>query len=313
MSRQPYSVRMRDLDDLLGVNRRGLTDEQRAVNAANYEALQRACERAKVRRPDAVSVLRVLVDTTHPATGLTDQAVTQLATKCDLGSDTVKRALTALTQAGLLETVKRGGGPRGAGAERSQPTVRRATFLTEVSDQPPVDSGLTRRTEVPNSAHQRANSAHSGAPPYALPTPTPLPVRASNETRGATGNSMGGIGEAQQGNDPWAAELIDNLAHAIYSHEAEQGQAAKVVNPAAVIRTRKRPLAEAWVTDQLLKRSDSDTLRHLAPDDPDLLAWGVSEVRQENTYGAASTACVRARDLEAACREPCCMRGSKAV
>lgn len=314
MSRQPYSRRMRDLDDLQGVTHHDLTDEQRAVNAARYEALRVACQVAKVRRSDAVSVLRVLVDTTNPHTGLTDQAVTQLATKCDLGPDTVKRCLTAITQAGLCETVKRGGGPRGAGAERSQPTVRKLTFLTELSDELPVDTGLTRRTEVANSAHQRANSAHLSAPPYALPTPNPLPVRASNETRAAAGNSMGVIREARKNStDTWQANLTDHLARAIYSHEAGLGLAAKVSNPDAVIRTRKRPLAEAWVTNDLLKRSDSDTLRHLAPDDPDLLAWGVSEVRQEHAYGAASAACVRARELAAACCAPCCAPESKAV
>lgn len=304
MSSKPYARRMTDFDNLRGVTNNSLTDEQRAYWAGLYEALRVACVAQKVRRSDAVSVLSELVGATSPVTGLVDQSLSQLGVKCDLNEATVKRCLAAITQAGLVEAVKRGGGPAKAGSTQRQATVRRVTFLTDSNAEPPVDTDRTERTEGANSAHLNANSAHLSAPHYAVSTPTPLRVSASSNARPTTGQGSGGIREAQKGNDSttWQVRLIDHLATAIYNHEASKGLAAQVNNPGAVIRTRKRPLAEAWVTGVLLTRGDAADFLYLPPDDPDLITWGVGEALGEQAYGAAGAACRKAHEAADAAR-----------
>ncbi len=304
MSSKPYARRMTDFDNLRGVTNNSLTDEQRAYWEGRYEALRVACRGQGVRRSDAVSVLRELVGATSSVTGLVDQSLSQLAVKCDLSSKTVQRCLAAITQAGLVEAVKRGGGPAKAGSTQRQATVRRVTFLTDSNAEPPVDTDRTQDTSDANSGHSAANSGHSGVLYYAVSTPTPLRDSASSNARPTTGQGSGGIREAQKGNDSttWQVRLIDHLATAIYNHEASKGLAAQVNNPGAVIRTRKRPLAEAWVTGVLLTRGDAADFLYLPPDDPDLITWGVGEALGEQAYGAAGAACRKAHEAADAAR-----------
>lgn len=292
MSSKPYAHRFRDFDNLRGVTNNSLTDLQRAYWEGRYEALRVACVAQKVRRSDAVSVLSELVGATSPVTGLVDQSLSQLAVKCDLSSKTVQRCLAAITQAGLVEELKRGGGPAKAGSTQRQATVRRVTFLTDSNAEPPVDTDRTQDTSDANSGHSDANSGHSGVLYYALSTPTPLRVSASSNARPTTGQGSGGTREAQKGNDSttWKARLIDNLATAIYNDEAERGLTAQVKFPAAVIK-RKRAAAEAWVTGELLKRGDADNFRLLPPDHRDLLAWGVQRSNGEVGADAGGRAC----------------------
>jgi hypothetical protein len=72
-----------------------------------------------------------------------------------------------------------------------------------------------------------------------------------------------------------------------------------VTHPEAVVRKNKRPLAEAWVRG-LLQRSDAATIRHLPPDDRDLIAWGVACALGETGVGPSGQAVPRAKELERA-------------
>lgn len=300
----PYSDRLRDRDDLLGVARNSMSDSEREQWTAKREALKAAAAQCKVRWPDTLNVLAQLVISTSPQTGLVDQSLSQLETKCGLGRKTVQRVLDALKLAGLLADEKRGGGPvaRSKGKQAPQATVRRLLFLVPLDqrateDTAPVDSELTEDTERNNSGHLRANSGHSGVLYYRSSTEPPYPTKAAAVGNGAAGSRSGGGTEREAGKDSWADQLAWNVAAGVLAHEKEQGRADKVRNPDAVIRTQKLPAAQEWV-QQLMRRSNAQELALLACTDRDLITWGVGAVLDDGGgVWAASDACRRAKEL----------------
>jgi hypothetical protein len=303
----PYSDKLRDLDDLLGVDRSSMSDSEREQWAAKRDAAQTAAKQCKVRWPDMISVLRVLVVSSSANTGLTDQSLGQLETKTGLGRKTVQRALDGLKLAGLVADEKRGGGPaaRSKGKQAPQATVRRLVFLVPLDqrrteDTGPVDSALTEDTQRANSGHLEANSGHSGVLYYRSSTEPPTPVAVSAEARAGTGPCSGGQEKARERNatgDRWADQYAWNVARAVFAHEREQGTADKVRDPDAVIRTRKLPAAQEWV-QRLLARSDGANFRLLEPSDRNLITWGVGEVLGDGGgVWAAGEACKQAQAL----------------
>lgn len=289
----PYSDRLRDLDDLLGVARKSMGDSEREQWAAKREALKQAAAAHKVRWSDTLSVLTRLVISTSANTGTTDQSLSQLETKCGLGRKTVQRALDALKAAQLCADEKRGGGPvnRKQGRQAPQATVRRLLFLVPLDqrateDTAPVDSELTEDTERNNSGHLSNNSGHSGVLYYRSSTEPPYPTKAAAVGNGAAGSRSGGGKEKQkEGNGSWCEQVAWNVAAGVFDHEKEQGQADRVRNPDAVIRKHKLEPAQAWV-QQLMGRSDSHKLQLLPATNRDLIAWGVSAVLGEQSWRA---------------------------
>lgn len=303
----PYSDRLRDLDDLLGVARSSMSDSEREQWTAKREALKAAAAQCKVRWPDVLAVLTRLVISSSPLTGTTDQSLSQLETKTGLGRKTVQRALDGLKLAGLVADEKRGGGPvaRSKGKQAPQATVRRLLFLVPLDqrrteDTGPVGNALTEDTGRANSGHLKANSGHSGVLYYRSSTETPTTAAVSAEARAATGSRMGVQEKARESTttgDRWADQYAWNVAHALFAHEREQGRADKVRNPDAVIRTHKLPAAQAWV-QRLLARSDGANFRLLEPSDCDLIGWGVGEVLGDGGgVTAGGDACRRAQAL----------------
>ena len=296
----PYSDRMRDLDDLLGVTRTSMSDSEREQWTAKREALKQAAAARKVRWSDVLNVLTRLVISASKTTGLTDQSQTQLATKTGLHTKTVQRALDACKEAQLLVDEKRGGGPRKQG-KQAQATVRRLLFLVpldqrETADTQPVDTELTADTQGDNSGHLDNNSGHSGVRYYRSSTETPTPAQTAHSSHAVGGSRSGGQGKQRENTGSWCDQVAWNVAAAVLAHEKEQGRADRVRDPDAVIRKHKLPAAVDWV-QQLMRRTDAQALGLLSPTDRDLIAWGVSEVLQEGTYSTASDACRRAHAL----------------
>lgn len=300
----PYSDRLRDRDDLLGVARNSMGDSEREQWTAKREALKQAAAAHKVRWSDTLNVLAQLVISTSPQTGLVDQSLSQLETKCGLGRKTVQRVLDALKLAGLLADEKRGGGPvaRSKGKQAPQATVRRLLFLVPLDqrateDTAPAAGELTEDTERTNSGHLRANSGHSGVLYYRSSTEPPYPTKAEAERSGTAGSHSGGGKEKQkEGNGSWCDQVAWNVAAGVLAHEKEQGRAEQVRDADAVIRKHKLPAAQEWVR-QLMARSDSHQLQLLAPSDRDLITWGVSAVLGEGGGWAARDAVERAQQL----------------
>lgn len=304
----PYSDRLRDLDDLLGVTRSSMSDSEREQWTAKREALKAAAKQCKVRWPDTLSVLRVLLVSASANTGLTDQSLSQLETKTGLGRKTVQRVLDALKLAGLLADEKRGGGPvaRSKGKQAPQATVRRLLFLVPLDqrvteDTEAVDGELTEDTERANSGHLRANSGHSGVPYYRSSTEPPYPANAEPVQIARPVAVSGGQGKARERNTAgdWCDQVALSVATALFAHEKAQGRADRVRNPDAVIKAHKLPAAQEWV-QQLMRRSDAHQLRLLSPTDRNLTAWGVGEVLGDGggMYDAGE-ACRRAHALAA--------------
>lgn len=294
----PYSDRLRDLDDLLGVARSSMIDSEREQWAAKREAAKAAAAQCKVRWPDVVSVLRVLVISSSQQTGTTDQSLSQLETKTGLGRKTVQRALDSLKLAGLVADERRGGGPvaRSKGKQAPQATVRRLVFLV------PLEQRQTEDTQRANSGHLEANSGHSGVLYYRASTEPPTPAAVSAEARGGTGPRFGGQGEARESTatgDHWADQYAWAVAQAVFAHEREHGRADGIRHPDAVIKKRKLPAAQEWV-QRLLARSDGDDFRLLDPTDHDLIDWGVGAVLNDGGgVTAGGRACERAHALAA--------------
>jgi len=254
----PYSDRLRDLDDLLGVARSSMTDSEREQWAAKREALKAAAAQCKVRWPDVLSVLRVLVVSSSANTGLTDQSLGQLETKTGLGRKTVQRALDALKLAGLVADEKRGGGPaaRSKGKQAPQATVRRLVFLVPLDqrrteDSGPVDNSLTEDTQRANSGHLEANSGHSGVLYYRSSTEPPTPAAVSAEARAGTGSRSGGQEKAREGTatgDLWVEQVARAAAERWLQRDSDNG--LQVRSREALISKRLpkcRTRAQEWV------------------------------------------------------------------
>lgn len=184
--------------------------DQYLATPADSNPLRAACQLGKVKPCHAVAVLRVLV--TASRQGRCDQSVAQVAAKLWLPEPTVRRALQALTSAGLLVTVQKGRSPGRAGkGQPGRAAVRRITLLDQLAAAAP-DAEMT---------------AHSGRNDRA-PECAPLRVRSTEKpprgkTRNAPPLTLTGRGgnEQQTGQRSWS-RAEQELASKAAQHLCEQ-------------------------------------------------------------------------------------------
>ena len=262
----PYPNKLRDLDDLRGVERGGLSDDQRAVWAAKREQLRQAASDCGVRWPDVLNLLTQLVIAARPTTGCCDPSVGQLEAKTGLGEKQVRRGLEALKQAGLLTDVRRGGGP-GRNGRPAQATVRQLLFLTPVESEPTADELRTVDAGTPDSTGP--NSGQSGVRYYRASTEPPTDASASCEVTAAAGSGQGGGNEAKsaksKGGD-WVGLVAANAAR-----ESVRLKPTGIHSAAAVLPVRTK--AALGYLEALKVRSDWEALQLLPPDHPALVRW----------------------------------------
>lgn len=262
----PYPNKLRDFDDLVGVERGGLSDDQRAVWAAKRERLRQAASSCGIRWSDVLNLLYKLVVAAKPATGCCDPSVGQLEVKTGLRDKQVRRGLEALKQAGLLTDVRRGGGP-GRNGRPAQATLRQLLFLTPVESEPTADKLRTVDAGTPDSTGP--NSGQSGVRYYRASTEPPTDASASCEVTAAAGSGQGGGNKAKsaksQGGD-WVGQLAANAARESVRLKPEGIHSATAVLP---VRTK----AALGYLEALKARSDWEALQLLPPDHPALVRW----------------------------------------
>ena len=117
--RDPYGQRLTDLDNWLL-----LPDNIAQITTAAA---------GKIAVDRCASVLRLLVSKTNKISGTVDQTYQQISDATQLSAEQVKRAVTVLTNIGVLITVT-GSRSGGAGGAAGRAPVRRIAFLSAVDN-----------------------------------------------------------------------------------------------------------------------------------------------------------------------------------
>ena len=258
--------KLRDLSDLLGEKRSGLSDDQVAVWAEKRELLRQAAKDSKVRWPDVLSVLRCLVVAARVATRCCDLSVSQLVAKTGLHEKQVRRCLDALKQAGLMADLTRGGGT-GRGGRLPKATTRQLLFLTPVESGPTGDELRTPTAGTPDTTGP--NSGHLSVRYYGSPTTPPTTASASCELTATAGPGSGGGNEAKSAksqSDDWVSQLAENAAR-----ESVRLKPNGIHSPTAVANSRTK--AARGYVEALSERSDWEALQLLPPDHVALVRW----------------------------------------
>ena len=142
--RDPYGQRLTDLDNWLL-----LPDNIAQITTAAA---------GKIAVDRCTAVLRVLVSKTNKISGTVDQTYQQISDATQLSAEQVKRAVTVLTNIGVLITVT-GSRSGGAGGAAGRAPVRRIAFLSAVDI-----SGMAVQSEPNGGAVNRNGSAVSCTP-----------------------------------------------------------------------------------------------------------------------------------------------------
>ena len=273
--RKPYAQRLTDLDNWL-------------LLPANTELLK-AVTGGKVDLHKVVLVLTRCVIAVNDTSGTFDLTLQQLAERTLLPPKAVQRALTALTNAGVLVTVtgSRSGGAAGAAGRAP---VRRIAFLS------PVDiAGMAGQLErlagqldpIGGTVNpERQDSQLS--PPSVIPSVNPSVIPSEGEK------------VAQSENQP---ELAQTLKQQVLSKVADRLVAQAVSNglpirsPEGFNRTQHSKALSAWNKAQQWL---GEGLRLLTPQHPDhyvLLDWCAAVASGE------TPALATYQQLEAACKK----------
>jgi hypothetical protein len=142
--RDPYGQRLTDLDNWLL-----LPDNLAQIRTAAA---------GKIAVDRCTAVLRVLVSKTNKISGTVDQTYQQISDATQLSAEQVKRAVTVLTNIGVLITVT-GSRSGGAGGAAGRAPVRRIAFLSAVDI-----SGMAVQSEPNGGAVNRNGGAVSCTP-----------------------------------------------------------------------------------------------------------------------------------------------------
>jgi hypothetical protein len=142
--RDPYGQRLTDLDNWLL-----LPDNIAQITTAAA---------GKIAVDRCTAVLRVLVSKTNKISGTVDQTYQQISDATQLSAEQVKRAVTVLTNIGVLITVT-GSRSGGAGGAAGRAPVRRIAFLSAVDI-----SGMAVQSEPNGGAVNRNGGAVSCTP-----------------------------------------------------------------------------------------------------------------------------------------------------
>jgi hypothetical protein len=147
------------------------------------------CRQAAAQWPLVVSVLTRLVLTSTRSDGCTDQSLEQLAAKTRQSTDQVRRALAALTKAGVVVTEQKAvSGGRGGGKGRA--AVRRVTILWPAAEPAAAEPATTIPATEMGARRSRNDRASGRAPLRVLSTETP-PVRSVDNLKPAAAEPAG--------------------------------------------------------------------------------------------------------------------------
>lgn len=288
-------------DALLGINAEKLSDDERtywAQRLAELEqttATENAAGRESLRIDKVVHVLEVVVRTANNDSLRCDQAISQLMAHTRLSERTVKRCLKVLKDCDLVPVLSNGGGPN------KRPAVRWVKFVDEYRKRAaaaagPVDDEQTQAKPDRTQAKLHRTQATSG-PHYSITTATPTSAHVATEAQAPTARAAGGNEAREARATDWCEQVAVNVGRALFHHECSKGMNADVHNAEAVIRTQRAARARPWVSE-LMRRSDAADLRQLAPDDSDLIAWGLGVVLGDGSGAyAGNDACKRAHAL----------------
>jgi DNA-binding transcriptional ArsR family regulator len=271
MSDAPYHYKLRDVADLFGVPREGLTDQQRSQYAAMLAQLDEATKAADLSQDKVTLVLRQLAWRTSPYTGQVAETVEQLAAELRMSKRVVSRVLQVLEQVGLLKTTARGG--RGKRGQPATPSKRHLTFLV------PVETGATN-TET----HAKQSETHATTGEHQVTTKNPPRAeQVSAVGRAANGQRRGVEGQSKEGRtgDLWAHQLAKAAVTDWLNQQGLEG----ANNPEAVLRSRHEKAARA--VEQLLTKEPR--LREITPAMPydwhELVTYVVCVCRDQEPSG----------------------------
>jgi hypothetical protein len=227
-------------------------------------------------------VLQNLADRACEHCGTAWPGVKRICTDTELGLTSVREALDALVQRGLLEVLLY---PRGG---RGRATVYRvlAAYLQLAETAP---CAACRERMAPPPAERETHRRSGGNP-----APRQRRASTSKPTAGVMGNLLAGLTETHRGSGGFPAELSTNPPpQAAKTHRTGGDQPSLETNPHARTREAERPLAAPVVT----------TPDHSPTVGAQLRALGIEPLPQLDAIAAAERGAAKAA-LKATPQEP---------
>ena len=218
--RDPYGQRLTDLDNwlLLPDNIAQIT-----TAAAGIIAVDRCA-----------SVLRVLVSKTNKISGTVDQTYQQISDATQLSAEQVKRAVTVLTNIGVLITVT-GSRSGGAGGAAGRAPVRRIAFLSTVDI-----SGMAVQS-APNGGAVDRNGGAVSCTPLRITSTEITPTH--EKTRGDLETDQTDQRAAQSMSQQFE-QVVSAVADRLYSKAVSSG--LHLTSPDGFKRTQRSKALKAF-------------------------------------------------------------------
>ena len=215
--RDPYGQRLTDLDNWLR-----LPDNIAQITTAAA---------GKIAVDRCASVLRLLVSKTNKFSGTVDQTYQQISDATQLSAEQVKRAVTVLTNIGVLITVT-GSRSGGAGGAAGRAPVRRIAFLSAVDN-----SGMAVQSE-PNGGAVNGNGGAVSCTPLRIISTEITPTH--EKTMGDSEKDQ----RAAQSMSQQSEQVISAVADRLMSHATRSD--LHLTNPDGFKMHQRRKAMKGW-------------------------------------------------------------------
>lgn len=258
--RDPYGQRLTDLDNWLL-----LPDNLAQIRTAAA---------GKIAVDRCTAVLRVLVSKTNKISGTVDQTYQQISDATQLSAEQVKRAVTVLTNIGVLITVT-GSRSGGAGGAAGRAPVRRIAFLSTVDI-----SGMAVQSAPNGGAVDRNGGAVSCTPLRITSTeitPTHEKTRGDFETDQTDQRAAQNLSQQSE-------QVISAVADRLYSKAVSSG--LHLTSPDGFKRTQRSKALKAF---NRAEQRFGAGVRKLTPDQYEymtLIEWCTSFASDETPSAA---------------------------
>ena len=218
--RDPYGQRLTDLDNWLL-----LPDNLAQIRTAAA---------GKIAVDRCTAVLRVLVSKTNKISGTVDQTYQQISDATQLSAEQVKRAVTVLTNIGVLITVT-GSRSGGAGGAAGRAPVRRIAFLSTVDI-----SGMAVQS-APNGGAVDRNGGAVSCTPLRITSTEITPTH--EKTRGDLETDQTDQRAAQSMSQQFE-QVVSAVADRLYSKAVSSG--LHLTSPDGFKRTQRSKALKAF-------------------------------------------------------------------
>ncbi len=267
--RDPYSQRLTDLENW---QRLPANIAQLAAAAAGSIAVDRC-----------TAVLRLLVSKTNKISGTVDQTYQQISDATQLSADQVKRAITVLTNIGVLVTIT-GSRSGGAGGGAGRAPVRRIAFLS------PVDNLGMAVQSKPNGGAVDRNGGAVSCTPLRI---TPTEINPTHEkTMGDFETDQTGQGHSQSMSQQ-SEQVISAVTDLLYSKAIRSG--LQLTNPDGFKRTQRSKALKAFNTAEKRFGAGLRMISTTQYEYRSVLEWCAAVASEENpskaTYQLIEQAC----------------------